>query len=656
VPPRRRARAPVAHAPGSPGGPPPADRLRTALAADDLARAADAAIELGAGARDPLPEALRPGFDAVRDAFAHYEAGRDEAVRERLQAVGLTSPFLDWKLLLRGLLAHAAGDDARALDNWSRLAADRVPAWLAAPLRFALDRDFRAAQPPAAQAALRRQGDRLLGGVVPGLRALQGLLARSDRLADAFRQAEVLLPALRHEFPDLVPRLANVFHWAIVHHGEPEDVAGYRRLFGAPADDPTLARLDALAAEDRRADAAAHRHWQRYEQALADLPGLPPADRDRARALVWCRMGRNAAAREVRLPPPSAEVCFKRAAALAPDLLDAHVQLFQCLRERKRPAQALAAGRRILERFPAHVPTLEALADVSQARGDTGAALDFARRAAAANPLDRRLRGRLADAHRARARALAAAGDFAAARADLDAALGLRDGRPDAGLLAQWATCAWKSGAADAAEERLRQTAGAVPPLAVGYTLAAEAARAKLPRPLKQRFEAAFAAALAGPPTGAAAVALAGAYLDQLRQGGTYLGQKTHEKKVQAFVEAVLKGDPGAVDLARLCERLRDLGWWSLLKKAAARGGKRFPRDPFFPYFEAAAYLGQGRDRGPAWKVEPLLEKARRLLEAAPPDDRLRQLGRDLDAAQRRLAEPSPFINVLNDLFDMFDE
>src|SRR5213076_1211218 len=104
------------------------------------------------------------------------------------------------------------------------------------------------------------------------------------------------------------------------------------------------------------------------------------------------------------------------------------------------------------------------------------------------------LRGRLADAHRASARALAAAGDLDAAAADLDAALKLRDGRPDVGLLAHAAAVAFKAGDADTAEERVRQTTAAGP-AAAAYALAAEAARLKLPRPLKRRFEADLTAA-----------------------------------------------------------------------------------------------------------------------------------------------------------------
>src|SRR5207248_3764443 len=120
-----------------------------------------------------LPAEFHAALNHVLAAFAHYSAGEDEAARERLQAIGLQSPFLEWKLLLRGLMAYSARDDARALENWQRLTADRLPARLAAPLRAALDPAYRQAQPPATQALLLQAADRLQGvEVVRGLRAV----------------------------------------------------------------------------------------------------------------------------------------------------------------------------------------------------------------------------------------------------------------------------------------------------------------------------------------------------------------------------------------------------------------------------------------------------------------------------------------------------
>src|SRR5262249_34975819 len=60
----------------------------TGEAADRLlAHAADAALRQGAAGREALPEPLRADFDRVAQAFAHSEAGRDEAAREALAGV-----------------------------------------------------------------------------------------------------------------------------------------------------------------------------------------------------------------------------------------------------------------------------------------------------------------------------------------------------------------------------------------------------------------------------------------------------------------------------------------------------------------------------------------------------------------------------------------
>jgi tetratricopeptide (TPR) repeat protein len=652
--PRRSPRTPVACVPGSPGR--AAERLRAALAAEDFALAADAAMEIGPPARGRLPESHRPAFDAACDAFALFESGHDEAAREKLQAVGLSSPFLDWKLLLRGLIAHAAGDPSRALDNWSRLAPGRLPARLIAPLRFALDPPFRTAQPPGMQAQLQSKGDRLIGGLAPRLRELQRLLAR-PRLDNAFRQAESILPELKRDLPEAVGRIADCFRAAIVGHGEPADIDRYRRLFGAPPDDPTLARLEALAAEERHAWSASHTLWQRFEATVIDCPAWPAADRDRVRAHVWCRMGRNAdnAAKDGRRLQPNAETCYRRAAELAPGFLEPHEQLFKMLRHRNRLAPALAAGKRLVKQFPDHGPALEAMADLCQTRGHAAEALEYARRALAANPLDRRLRGKLAEIHRVRARALAAMADYAGAEAELAESFTLSDRRAEIGPLALSAVIAYKSGNAATAEERVRR-ATAIGPTAA-YPLAAEAVRFTLPKPLKRRFEAEFATVLAAPATGPAAVNLAAAFLDQTRHGA-YVGQKGHERKVRTYIEAALKREPAEADLVRLCHRLRDLDWLRLLKKSAAYGQTRFTRNPFFPFFEAAAQLPPA-DRlfgRAAWKVEPLLEKARRLAENYPPDDELRRMLEELDEVRRVLAVPAPFAHVFNQLFDAFDE
>src|SRR5262245_33534766 len=122
-----------------------------------LAALADVAVRQQKAGRSLLPESLRPDLDRVASAVAHLEAGRDDVARDALGSIGLRSPFLEWKLFLRGLQAYYHNDDARAIENWQRLKPERTPARLAAPLRFQIDRAFQVAQPPPTQHLLQRQ-------------------------------------------------------------------------------------------------------------------------------------------------------------------------------------------------------------------------------------------------------------------------------------------------------------------------------------------------------------------------------------------------------------------------------------------------------------------------------------------------------------------
>src|SRR5262249_23141238 len=157
------------------------------------------------------------------------------------------------------------------------------------------------------------------------LRAVQAALGDAEKLPQAFRLVEGLLPALRREAPQLIPRLAACCFWSILASGEPEDVARYRRAFGTPPDDPELARLRALLAERLGEMDRAHAYWQQYEKSIAAHPETwPGSQADRARSLVWCRMGQNAAG------------------VLDADLLDDLPPFLQGYRERQRPLQPSA--------------------------------------------------------------------------------------------------------------------------------------------------------------------------------------------------------------------------------------------------------------------------------------------------------------------------
>ena len=95
----------------------------------------------------------------MTQAFTAYERGKDDQTRELLNGIGLTSPYLEWKLLLRGLMAWSANDTPRALENWGRLTPDRLPWRIAAPFRLSADRSFGATIPPDRAHLVARQAE-----------------------------------------------------------------------------------------------------------------------------------------------------------------------------------------------------------------------------------------------------------------------------------------------------------------------------------------------------------------------------------------------------------------------------------------------------------------------------------------------------------------
>lgn len=637
-----------------------------------LARAADAALAQGPSGRELLPETLRPQFDQVVQAFARAEAGQDDEARAALQEIGLQSPFLEWKLLLRGLLAYYQRDDVRALENWQRLQPERVPARIAAPFRFLIDAAFRTAQPPETQNILQQQVDRLTGSsLVQGLRLIQASLAH-EKLAPAFRQAEQLLPALRAEAPQLVPRLASCFYWAVIRAGEEMDVPRYARLFGAPADDPQFARMSALALEERGQMDGAHRQWQRFEQSVAQNPAAWPAGQaDRVRALVWAHMGRNAAnVPDVdkllkQLPPflrdhpdrpqpldPSAEKCLRRSIELAPDQLEPYEALVDYYLERDKAGKAEKAARQLLARFPEHAPTLEGLGNLLFERGNYAEALDLFGRALKINPLDRELRARIGTTHLFHARTFAEDGRFAEARGEYQASLDASEGPDRANVLCKWAACEFKAGASDRAEELLRQAAEqGGQPLPIAYAMLIEATRLKLARPLKKRFDDGFKAGLAEPPTGASAAELCKIMVAHSLAGVTYYGQKTHEKKILAYVEKAARADLSETQLEAIASGLLKMAVSPQVRKLTQIGQRRFPDNPWFPFLEAETYIAQGPSRCPIWKVAPLLEEARRLASARQHSERERHLLETIQDRQNLVGALNPFAGGLFDPF-----
>lgn len=606
-------------------------------------------------------------FEAVTTAFRDYEAGDDEAARQALQAVGLQSPFSEWKLLLRGLVAYSAGDDARAVENWRRLDQARLPARLAAPLRAQLDPDFRAAQPPARAAALRQQHDALAAGdLLTRLRGIQAEFGRDKALTRAWKQAAAVLPLLRRAHPELEPRLARCMYNAIAAHGEPADLAKYRDLFGRPPDDPEFHRLEALGYEDAGQFDAANDHWARYEAWLAsDPPGWPSPVARRARAVILHRMGQNAAALHARgeepsddlaavfeslfrEPPrrrpargPKPELYFARSIELAPDWPAPARELFRRHLDQDRPAEAERVARGLLARTPDDLAAIEGLATLVMRQGRAAEALGLWKQALGTNPLDRRLRIQATNAYHAAARRALADGRPADALAVLDDGAGVCPGEFPAGYYPLRAVAARKLGRGEEADAA-RATALAAPGgrLAAALFLAVDSALAKLKPADKRAADQHLAAALAEPPTPLEVNLLYAAWDSYHLAGVTYRGQKTQEKKILALAEQCLAADAPERDFENLCLGLALRQVWKPAEAAAARCERRFPRNPVFKVVLAEVLHARNPRYQQERRILRLLDEARALIGPGA-DGRHAGLADRIDQLRKQYIEPA---------------
>ena len=184
--------------------------------------------------------------------------------------------------------------------------------------------------------------------------------------------------------------------------------------------------------------------------------------------------------------------------------------------------------------------------------------------------------------------------------------------------------------------------------------------RFKLARPLKERFDREFAAALAQPPSGHAATELMNIASALVAAKVSYHGQKSHEKKVLAYVEKV-KAPFEESELEAIVRSLFRLDALKVLRKYVTRGKRQFPRNPHFYFYEAESYISRGPMDCPVPKVQQLLNKTQELARALPPGDErddlldLVQERQKMIAAQGALGGPA-FLDMLNEVFGMDED
>ncbi len=621
-----------------------------------------------------VPPEWKAGYDAVVSAFAQYHAGKDDAAREALNVIGLSSPFLEWKLLLRGLIGWSTSDDAKAVENFARLNAERYPARLAAPVRVQCDAAFAQTLPPAGQAALIEQGKRLRAvGLVAKLSKVRSELARSRKLGPAFKAAESVLPELKKLSPVLAAELADSFYFAIVKRGERDDLTKYRKLFGPPPADPSFHKLEALVFEEVDDLESSLARWAAYEGWLAGLPaGWSKGLADRARAVILKRMAGIAADIEedaadprtadefggffgapsrkpkAKKKPLDPTVFLQRAADLAPDWEPVAQDLFAAALVRGDLAAAEAAARRYLDRAPQSMPMLSALAALMTTQGKSAESLDLRRRALAVNPLDAQNRQLVGSASIAHARKLAVDGDLADAEKLLDDNKALLEEKLPTSYFALRSVLhrkAKRPAEADAAATaalRLKTSR-----LVARLYLHANAVLLKL-KP-KERTAAAkdLADALELSPTPAEAGSLLTGHDMYLTEGLKYTGQKTQEKKfLDAAVRAAGSAEGTELEFEMLAGTLMHKQQFAVAAKVTAGLLKRFPKNPFFPFLLAQAEMAKSKGRN-GYKVTEPLRKAKVLAEAST-EERHKQL---LPQIEELLRMSDPFGGLFGGFF-----
>ncbi|QEL19700.1 UDP-N-acetylglucosamine--peptide N-acetylglucosaminyltransferase SPINDLY family protein [Limnoglobus roseus] len=614
---------------------------------------------------DGAPAEVLAGWSVVQTAFRQYEAGQDDAAKETLQGIGLTSPFLEWKLFLRGLSAFATNDTARAVENWQRLSAEYLPAKLAAAPRGTIDPAFLASQIPETAVNLRRQAETLASGdLLGGLRAIQKFVGRDQRLQPVWKEVEKVAPKLRTAHPKLFVKLGTVLYEAIIRQGEPTDLKKYRTIFPPPADDPHFHRLEAMACEGSQVLDMAVEHWQKYEAWLAGNPAGWPADlATRARALILHRIGDilEDAGLPAQMPkefqqvfrslfdtPPPAKPkgnpddFYRRSAALAPDWPTPAYDLFDRQVESKAPAAAERTAREFLARRPQDLPMLERLGKFFRGQHRMAESLDVFKQALATNPLDAKLRDNVGLASIATIRRNLIDGDLAACERLVAEAEEIAAKVFPAAFGSLKVTVARKAGRNDdAAEIESRLYADRLRAACVAFDLSVDGLLAKLKPAQRKAADARLKEALANPaPHPSEVYYLYGSWGMYKGEGLTYRGQPTHEKKIVALAENALKSTEGTdVDFESMVVALFQHRQHKAMLKILPKLTPRFPAAPFFPLFEAKTLYHEGRGYGIEYQMARLLDEAKRRAEASSVP-RHRMLLEGIDQVRRSLNLP----------------
>ena len=168
-----------------------------------------------------LPAEFQPHFDAIVQAFAHAEAGKDEEARREssvdrsdVAVPGVADPAARLAGLLCGRRRARPGKLAKVEPG-----AFAGPIWrrrcVLASIPPFVPLSPRRRKPSCGSNSMSCRGPAGCRSCAPS----RPMLAQRGKMAQAFRQMEGLLPALRQQSSPLLPRLAACFRWAVIQDG-----------------------------------------------------------------------------------------------------------------------------------------------------------------------------------------------------------------------------------------------------------------------------------------------------------------------------------------------------------------------------------------------------------------------------------------------------
>lgn len=278
---------------------------------------------------------------------------------------------------------------------------------------------------------------------------------------------------------------------------------------------------------------------------------------------------------------------FHNAQQLAPELIVAFESEIQAFRKLEDPKRAIAAGERLLERFPEHLPTLESLVRDCLEGDECLRGLEYARRAYRLKPLDAKT-GTMAWAmHVGAARHCALRGDWEQGRRLFDEAEEFPHAPESANMFAaRRAMFEQKAGEQEKAEAWLaRAKEGWPDELPLKLILAVESRRYQMPPEVSALYMNAWRAALRQPKPSSFALGKVSEIM------AAYAVYSVTENLVHQERDEVIdflnkhkrkKLEPN--DLRQVCHCLHVCEEEDLLESYVRKGRKAYPKHPYFAY------------------------------------------------------------------------